>query len=994
MLSIFEPLAATKPLIKKFADKLIEDGFVGDIRTDYSTRLLNATDNSIYELMPEAVIQPYHLDDLVRLMKAANQQGFADLSFSARGGGTGTNGQSLTNQIVVDFSRHMTRILDFNSEAQTITVEAGIILSELNRFLLPHGLFFAPNVSTENRATIGGMIATDAAGKGSLIYGKTSDHISHMKLILADGTVINTEEYTPESPHQLYQQIIGLLNTAEVQHEINLRFPPLKRPLSGYNIKQCFQHGVFDLTRLICGSEGTLGMVASATLKLLPIPKHKTLVVVHYNTFIDALKAASELIRHHPLAIEAVDEKVQKSAQTLPNWQMLAQLLNSVGKNYISNFIEFVDNDQDILKQRVLNLTTELDTRGANYVVITDKVQINQLWSIRSLAVGLAGKIPGSKKPVAFVEDAIVPPENLADFVAELQEFLQQKQLGYAMYGHVDVGCIHVRPALDMQDVNDRQQIRPITLEVNRLLNKYHGILWGEHGKGFRGEFVPEVFGELLYPILCKIKAIFDPHNRLNPGKLAIPSYSSISGNNFRLTQIDEVVMRGELDQVISKSAQVQFNGAMLCNGNGACFNREPSNVMCPSYKVTQDRIHSPKGRAMLVKEWLRKQSQSNSSDGSDDRGVKEVAEMVMQAMDGCLGCKGCAGKCPTQVSIPDLSTTFINNFHNYYKRRNVYHVLNVYIEHLLLITVKMPRIWNFLVNKKLIPSFGMNDLPLFNLEKSLIKILKQKKINLYHDSLCSKLPVNAVVIYVDAFTGLLEGGTVLFALIDFITKLEFIPYVIYPRVSGKALIVGGFIKVFKKNTEQLARLFNPLFEREIPIVGLENTVVLMFRDEVAKFATKFAGNMLTMAEFISQNSNKNNDKLAKLNSRLSNNKYKLLPHCTEQAIAPNEAALWQQIFTNLGLELEVQNTGCCGMAGNYGHQKSHEQHSKDLFNMHWSKHLATYQLSNLSELDHKQVEFAALATGFSCRSQAKRLAKINIKHPIEILALKSVFHD
>ncbi|MBP9742885.1 MAG: FAD-binding oxidoreductase [Burkholderiales bacterium] len=958
-------LNTPNPIVDQFKTSLIEHGFSGDFHIDYSTRLVNATDNSIYELLPEAVIQPRHIDDVQSLMRVANYPQFKALVFTARGGGTGTNGQALSDAMVIDFSRYMQRILHFDLQAQTITVEPGIILSDLNQFLKAHGLFFAPNVSTADRATIGGMIATDAAGKGSLIYGKTSDHLISLKLILADGRLLESKELSisklaeADTEYSFIKEIIALLDNDAIQDEIKRRFPRLKRQLSGYNIQQCYKDGQFNLSRLIAGSEGTLGLVVAATLKLLPIPRYRALVVVHYNSFIEALKAARELINHQPLAIETVDEKVQKSAQTLPNWPILAKLLNSAGKNYISNFVEFVDDDNTSLIHSVTRLTNDLDKNNANYVVINDANQINQLWSIRSLAVGLAGKIPGDKKPVAFVEDAIVPPEYLADFVIELQQILDSCQLNYAMYGHVDVGCLHVRPALNMQDNKEREKIRPLTEEIIRLLDKYHGILWGEHGKGFRGEFVPHVFGAALYAILCQIKSLFDPHNRFNPGKLTVPYRS-----NQQLFKIDQVPMRGELDQMIDKNKQIQFSAAMLCNGNGACFNHELSNVMCPSYKVTGDRIHSPKGRAMLVKEWLRKLSLADSSDGV-------VADLVMKAMNGCLGCKGCSGKCPTQVSIPDLRSTFLFHYHKAYKRRNLNQLLTGYIEHLLPAIAKFPRLWNFLVRHKLLPSCGMSDFPQFNYLISLNQLLREKKVARYRN--CSQiLPSNAVVIYADVFTGLLEVD-VLLAFIDVIIKLGFIPYIIYPRVSGKALIVGGFIEQFKKNVVQLDKLLAPLFKQNIPVVGIENTIVLMFRDEVNKFAAKFAESVLTMGEFMSQNSLL----LGKLDFK-ANSEYKLLPHCTEQAIAPNEAILWKSIFSNLGATLDIQNAGCCGMAGNYGYQKEHQQHSQDLFKMNWKAAIQPPSLNNQLEV---------LATGFSCRSQVKRLANLKIKHPIEILA-------
>jgi FAD/FMN-containing dehydrogenase/Fe-S oxidoreductase len=1050
-------------IINQYKAKLLDHGFQGEFHVDYPTLLLNATDNSIYELMPQAVAQPLNTQDLQILIQIANFDEFKSLCFAARGGGTGTNGQSLTKHIVIDFSRFMTRILDFNQFDKTIIVESGVILSDLNRYLKPYGLFFAPHVSTGDRATIGGMIATDAAGKGSLIYGKTSDHIISTELILVDGTILNTDkipldkldcfastrnndidtnnnsiidagnniigtindgivtiinkpnslqkqaenEYThsvtknshcEQKRSNFIKQIINLLDP--VQDEIDLRFPPLKRPLSGYNIKQCYQNDEIDLNRLIAGSEGTLGLVATAKLSLLPIPQYNTLIVIHYSTFQAALRDAENLIKHQPLAIEAIDEKVQKSAQTLPNWPTLSKWLNSEGKNYISNFVEFVADTEVELQQKIANLEQDLNKHNTNYVVITDASQINQLWSIRSLAVGLAGKIPGASKPVAFIEDAIVPPEHLADFVADLEQILDERKLNYAMYGHVDVGCIHVRPALNMQDESNRQMVRPITDEVIKLLNKYHGVLWGEHGKGFRGEFVPDVFGSVLYDVLCKIKAIFDPYNRLNPGKLAIPEMD-LTASNFKtvknqqdfikitdvqnknadimpaqsrtlqLDKIDKVPMRGQFDQVIGQELQQKFSDSILCNGNAACFNKEPSNVMCPSYKVTGDRIHSPKGRAMLTKEWLREQAKG---DGKDHK----VADMVFDAMNGCLGCKGCSGKCPTGVSIPDLRTKFLDEYYKKYRKRKFGELLSGYIEHLLPLIAKFPKTWNFLNHNRLIPTFGMSNLPIFSSAKPLKQVLREQNVTVYDNpNEVGKLAVNAVVVFTDAFTGFLDTD-ILVATINVLKQLGYVPYVMYPQASGKALIVGGFISPFKQNTIKLNQWFEPLFAANIPVVGLENSVVLMFRDEVHKFAdTPFSGRVQTLAEFISGNY----ERSVVISATERQQKYILLPHCTEQSILPAEAILWQKIYDKIGLELEVRNLGCCGMAGTYGYQKQQQQNSQKLFAMHWQK--------NIIDEDTNSDQIQILATGFSCRAQSQKQINKKILHPIEILSCR-----
>lgn len=858
----------------------------------------------------------------------------------------------------------MTNIHDLSIEHKTVRVEPGVVLSELNRYLKPHGLMFAPNISTADRATIGGMIATDAAGKGSLIYGKTSDHVKSINTVLINGedfefTSLNNTEFDDLTAKNTliaatHQKIKELL--IPVQDEINKVFPDLKRPLSGFNLRQCYENGSLDITRLITGSEGTLCFIAEATLKLVNIPKHKSLIVVHYESFLESLADARFLIKYLPMAIEAVDDKVQKSAESLPNWLEIAKLLKTEGRVSISNFVEFAENDEETLAHKTRALINELESRGSRFAVINNLADINKLWAVRSLAVGLAGNVPGKKKPIAFVEDAIVPPQNLHDFVRELEEYLDGLNLNYAMYGHVDVGCIHVRPALDMQNAMDQKLIRPITMKTLELTDKYNGLLWGEHGKGFRGEFVKHTFGDKLFQVMVEIKALFDPNNRLNPGKLV-----NSTGDMNKISKIDELPLRGEFDKVVTSATQDEFSSAFLCNGNGSCFNREPTNVMCPSYKVTNNRIHSPKGRATLVKQWLRHIA------NQEHNLERQMAEEVFTTMEECLGCKSCSGKCPVKVSIPDLKTKFLDAYHKKYRKRTIKEVAHGHLEHILVIAKRVPHIWNFVIKHNLVPKLGMTDIPLFSSNQTLTAKLRQQQVNLYSDLNSLKKSTKPVVILADVFSGLLDQA-VLFATISVIKKLGFTPYVIEPRVSGKALLVSGFLDKFKQAAAKWHAILNPILTSNIPVIALENTITLVFRDEIAKYYKPLEGKVASIAEFLVKQ-----DLSALKIAEDKAKHYTLLPHCTEQALLATDANHWQTIFLSIGIKIDSLNIGCCGMAGTYGHETKHQRTSKGLFTMHWEPVLNNNQPTTY------------IASGYSCRCQSKRLLNKQLNHPITL---------
>lgn len=937
-------------ILKTLKKELKNNNIIDKFNDDLSNKIINATDNSIYEIKPLAIFYPENINDIVKLCKIINQSKYHEIDIIARGGGTGTNGQALGSGIIIDTYK-LNRIFELNLEHKTVKVESGVVLKDLNDYLKPYGLFFAPNVSTENRATIGGMIANDSAGKGSLIYGKTNNHIIDCNFILINGDVINNDNiknsYLWEKLTQIQQQV---KNNQDKVHQV---FKDLARPLSGYNLKEAFNDEI-NLTKLLSGSEGTLGILYDATLKLTTIPKYKILIVSHYENFLQALDDAKYLIKYNPLAIETIDEKIQKCASMLPIWQEIVKLLHiPTNNNYISNFIEFNENNQEIINNKLNATIKDLKQRNIKHVIINNINDIHLLWSIRTMAVGLSGKIALDKKPVAFVEDALVPPYNLKNFVHDFQQLLESYNLEYAMYGHSDVGCIHVRPLIDLTNDQNTKLIRLISDKVVSLTKKYDGILWGEHGKGYRGEYIPEIFGDELYQIMVNIKQIFDPYNQLNRGKLVVSNL-----DKYKIQKIDEVTLRGQLDTIISNTDKKQFNDAIICNGNALCFNHDQTNTMCPSYKVNQNRIESPKGRAMLIKEWLR----NKEIYGINHKNTKEIAYAAKNALDSCLGCKGCSGKCPTGVSIPDLKSNFYNQFFTFYKNRSLTEWLLSNIEKLILFSAKLPKLYNIITQIKFLPKFGIINQPKLQFGNNIFNQLKQYGAIIYKKNMIQTIQNNsAIYILCDVFTTYIESN-VLINCVKLLQKLNYQVIIIPPINSGKALLVNGKIKQFQKIAAINYNLLNTIknHHNNALVISLDNVLTLFYRDEYPKFATKLPLVILSIAELLS------NIELPNLENKTEN--IKLILHCTEQANKPDEAILWQNIFSKIGYQIEIINTGCCGMAGSYGHLKTYIENSKKLFLMNWQQYVD---------------KNTCLATGFSCRSQAKIHSNQTINHPI-----------
>ncbi|VFS50937.1 glycolate oxidase subunit GlcD [Budvicia aquatica] len=534
-------------LVQDYLDALKQSGFSGDVATRYADRLTMATDNSIYQLLPQAIVFPRSTADVVLIARTGHLPQFAQLKFTPRGGGTGTNGQSLNDGIVVDMSRYMNRILELNLEQGWVRVEAGVIKDQLNQYLKPRGYFFSPELSTSNRATLGGMINTDASGQGSLVYGKTSDHVLGLRSVLLNGELLDTHampvalaEQLAEQQTQAGQVYQTVIERCRLQRQLVLdKFPKLNRFLTGYDLRHVFSDDLqtFDLSRILTGSEGSLAFITEARLNITRLPAVRRLVNVKYDSFDSALRNAPLMVEVKALSVETVDSKVFNLAREDIVWESVKNLITDVPDKDMQglNIIEFAGDDEQRINAQVEQLCTRLDQLMAaqeagviGYQLCNDLADIERIYGMRKKAVGLLGNAKGLAKPIPFAEDTCVPPEHLADYITEFRALLDSHNLAYGMFGHVDAGVLHVRPALDMCDPQQEILMKQLSDQIVNLTAKYGGLLWGEHGKGFRAEYSPAFFGPELYDELRRIKAAFDPDNRLNPGKICPPKAKTI----------------------------------------------------------------------------------------------------------------------------------------------------------------------------------------------------------------------------------------------------------------------------------------------------------------------------------------------------------------------------------------------------------------------------------------------------------------------------------
>ena len=998
-----DPVATVDPNVAAFIQELRRRGFAGQISTDYATRLSAATDNSIYQILPAAVLFPRATADVALALALLDDPRFHGVSITARGGGTGTNGQALTSGVVLDLSRHMAKILALDLAAGWVTVQPGVVLDDLNAFLKPHGVHFAANLSPSNRATLGGMIATDASGEGSRRHGKTSQHILDLEVVLRGGVVHWTARLTGDGlraacdepglageAHKLVRDI-----AVARRDEIAAVFPKLRRHMTGYNLAHmaAADGSSVDLAQLVAGSEGSLGVVTEARLRLTHLDRHHALLVLRYPSFDAALASSEWLVATDPGSVETIDETVLALAKADVIYDQVRDFLDTDGDaTRAINLVEYSGDDREAVQAKVDGLLSELGRRRGTldaphgHALTWKPGERESLWNLRKKGVGLLASTPGARKPVPFVEDTVVPPEHLREYVREFRALLDAEGLRYGMFGHVDVGCLHVRPALDLKDPADEARVRRIFDAVTAIVTRHGGLLWGEHGKGFRSELVPHHFGPVLYPELQRIKALFDPRNQLNPGKVATPA-----GTSAELARVDGP-MRGALDRQISPADRGALAVVVDCNGNGQCFDTSTDTVMCPSSKITRDRIHSPKGRAGLMREWLRMLADRGvaATQALDSwqalpwlarvwqrlvhgRRSRDFSHQVYDAMSGCLACKACATQCPVRVDVPDFRARFLELYHRRYARP-LGDYFTALLERMLPTLAAVPRLANALMGSPLgrwltERVIGIADAPLLD-RNSAAKRLVGRRIPISGLDELRRLPrdARAVVVLQDAFTTFYEPA-ILEASCMLLRALGFEPHVLPYFENGKALHIKGFLRAFGKVVARNAALLRDVAALGFPLVGLEPAVVLTYRDEYPKELGGEAGfRVWLLQEWLAEQG---------LGTKVPSAQpaFRLLSHCTEQALVTKAPALWAKVFAKLGVPLELVKSGCCGMCGVYGHEVAHKRDSLGIFELSWKR-----------KIDPASDRERLLVTGHSCRTQVERTLGFVPRHPAQAL--------
>jgi len=950
----------------------------GELLFDNLTKSIYATDASVYRKIPLAIAFPKNTQDLKTLIEFASKN---EITLIPRAAGTSLAGQCVGEGIVVDISKYFTNIIAFDEHNKTVTIQPGVIRDDLNLFLKPYRLFFGPNTSTSNRCTIGGMVGNNSSGTTSIKYGVTRDKVIQLKTVLSDCSEVIFNELSKEEFKQktqgstlennIYKTIFSELSSEEIQQEIKNEFPKaaIHRRNTGYALDELLNTSVFsnseekiNIAKLLCGSEGTLAFTTEITLQLDDLPPTESiLVAVHFNSIQESLEAVVVAMQHNLYMCELMDKTILDCTKN--NREQFKNRFFVEGDPKAILMLEIKSNDLTETQKLADALISDLKKYHFGYafpkLIGNDIIKAINL---RKAGLGLLGNIIGDKKAVACIEDTAVELKDLPNYISEFTKMMEKYGQDAVYYAHAGAGELHLRPILNLKKNEDVVLFRTITTEVAKLVKKYKGSFSGEHGDGIvRAEFIPFMIGEKNYQLLKRIKSVFDPNNIFNKGKIvdAFPM-----DKNLRY-KVDRTEPEIETIQDFSESEGI-LKVAEKCNGSGDC--RKPvsaGGTMCPSYRATKDEKDTTRARANALREFLTNSDKINKFDYEELRDV----------FDLCLSCKACASECPSNVDIAALKAEFL---YQYYKTNKPTLRTKLFVENVKY--NKLGSIFPFLTNialdnyvtKKALGIATKRSIP--KLYKKTLKKWYQRNVKQLHNK---EFKNGEVYLFCDEFTNFYDVEIGIDA-INLLAKLGYKVLIIDHEESGRSAISKGFLDNAKEVIDKNITIFKEIISEETPLIGIEPSAILGFRDEYLRLADdktggiKITKNTFTFEEFIKKEFEKG--KISSNSFSIISKEIKIHVHCHQKSLSTSEAT-----FAMLNIPKNykpiIMNTGCCGMAGSFGYEKEHYKVS-----MQVGEDTLFPKVRNTD----KAIEIAAAGT--SCRHQIKDGTKRESKHPITLL--------
>ena len=966
----------------------------GEVRIDPTSRKLYSTDASIYQIEPLGVVIPKTVEDIVATVQIAAEM---HVSITARGGGTSLSGQSIGPGIVLDCSKYLNRILEIDPVQRVVRVQPGVILDQLNRALAPHGLLFGPDVATASRANLGGMTGNNSAGSRSIVYGKTVDHVRRLDVILSDGAQTSFGPVSPAewdrraSARSLEGNIYRLVRriVQENAEEIGRRFPPLLRRVSGYNLdalRAAFSQAddprlastmprspngattrsadgtrPLDMIPLLTGSEGTLAILTEAELGLLPRPKARGLLVPHFASLGAAMDALAACLEFRPSAVEVLDQLLLDLARG--NLALKDRMAAVQGRPAAVLMVEFSSDDPVEVADRVDRLERRL--RQANGVAAQvralDPTLRDSLWALRTASMPLLYGLRGDRKPVTFVEDTAVTPARLPEFVARFRELLHRHGTDGAFYGHASVGCLHIRPLLNLKDPEDVARMRRITEEVTDLVLEFDGALSGEHGDGLvRSEWNRKMYGPAIYEAFCAVKRAFDPENRFNPGKVvAAPSMT----DNLRYAPGYAPAEPATLFDYSRQDGLVR--SIELCNGSGVCRKLQ-GGTMCPSFRATQDEKDSTRGRANALRLAL-----------AGERPIQDLrSRWLYEVLDLCLMCKACKAECPSNVDMAKLKAEFLASYYQG-RLRPLGHLLMARMDRLNRLGAAAAPLVNWLQGRRSV-RWLLEKVAGIDRRRSLPPLHGDHFRRWFerHTPAPSAGRHGSVLLLDDCFTTFNEPEIGRAA----VRVLEQAGYAV--QLAGltcccRPMVSKGFLSPARALIqEQLPGLLRRQ-ANGVPLLGLEPSCLLTLADEWPELLPGAETQRVAATVDLADNWLADQVRMGRCDLKLKEKPQKCLlhGHCHQKALRGTKgtAALLSLVP---GLKVVVLDAGCCGMAGSFGFEKAHYDIS-----------VSIAQLALLPAL-HAEPEALVVAPGTSCRHQIKDLAGRRALHPLEVVEM------
>ncbi|MDO6759319.1 FAD-linked oxidase C-terminal domain-containing protein [Tamlana sp. 2_MG-2023] len=954
----------------------------GELFFDDLIKAIYATDASVYRRLPQAVAYPKNANDIKKLIAFAKETG---TTLIPRTAGTSLAGQCVGDGIVVDVSKHFTKIISVNEKEKTVTVQPGVVRDELNLFLKSYGLFFSPDTSTSNRCMIGGMVGNNSSGTTSIQFGVTRDKVLELKTILSNGDDAIFGELTAREFKEkqalkslegtIYKTIYKELSGEAVQKQIHDNFPKpeIHRRNTGYALDMLIDSEVFEASnepfnfcKLLSGSEGTLAFTTEITLKLdvLP-PSERIMVAAHFKSIEDSLTAVTTCMKHHLYMCEMMDKTILDCTKNNLKQQENRQFIVDDPEAIL--MCELKANNREDVLEAANRLMGDLTKEGLSYanVILFDE-DIDKAIELRKAGLGLLGNIIGDTKSAACIEDTAVTLPDFANYINDFTAIMDGYNQKAIYYAHAGAGELHLRPVLNLKVSEDVKLFRKITTDVAHLVKKYGGSMSGEHGDGIvRAEFIPLIIGEENYNIVKRIKTVFDPENIFNQGKIvdAFPMDEALRYETDRKEPEIETLLDFSHSEGILRQAE-------KCNGSGDCRKSpEMGGTMCPSYRATLNEKDSTRARANALREFL-----TNTEAGKNPFNHEELKEVL----DLCLSCKACLNECPSTVDISVMKAEFLYQ----YQKENGTDLrtkLFAYNNRVNQYASRLPSLTNFFFKNKF--TSGLIKKTLGIAADRSMPLLASKSLNNHIKNLepasSTKKYIKTVYLFVDEFTNFLESsiGVDAIALLEALNyKVQFVKH----DESGRAFISKGFLDQAKQCAINNVAAFKDLISEETPLLGVEPSAIYTFKDEYLMLANdvesakKIAKHTYIIEDFLLQELEKGHFSVKQFKS--DSKTVKIHSHCHQKALS-NQLSTFKLLNLPVNYKATIIPSGCCGMAGSFGFEKEHYEVSMNVA-----------EQTLLPAVRKASADTIIAANGTSCRHQIKDGAQREAKHPITIL--------